>query len=513
MAERPNILLICADQWRADCISALGHPNVRTPNLDALAADGVLFENHFGQTTPCGPSRTSLLTGLYLMNHRSGRNGTPLDSRHTNLALEARKAGYDPALFGYTDTTPDPRGKHPNDPALTAYDEGIMPGFTPALHLPEDMGAWVSDLLAKGYDFEGRSDVFRPRRNFRKPDDRGFRFIPTEFPAEDDETTFITDQFLKWLLVRQDKPWFAHLVFYRPHPPFIAPEPYNSAVHPSDVAMPHRARSPADEGAQHPLLRYAIDRLRAPGELDELNPLDIVAADDLEIRQMRATYFGLVEECDAQLGRIIGHLKETGQYDRTLIVVTSDHGEMLGEHYMWGKEIYFDSSFHLPLIIRDPRPDAVRGLRVAAMTQAIDVMPTILDWIGQQVPRSCDGRSLVPFLKGSTPADWREAVFFEHDFRNVRSQAVETALGIPSDECVYAVIRGRRWKYVHFAALPPLLFDLENDPHETANLAADPAMRDVMLECARRMLDWRLTAQERAMTNMHVGEGGLFVRE
>ena len=77
MTDRPNILLICADQWRADCISALGHPNVRTPNLDALAADGVLFRNHFGQCTPCGPSRASLLTGLYLMNHRSGRNGTP----------------------------------------------------------------------------------------------------------------------------------------------------------------------------------------------------------------------------------------------------------------------------------------------------------------------------------------------------------------------------------------------------------------------------------------------------
>ena len=124
--DKPNILLICADQWRWDCMSGLGHPNVRTPNIDALAKDGVLFKNHFGQCTPCGPSRTSLLTGLYLMNHRSGRNGTPLDARHTNVALEARKAGYDPSLFGYTDTSPDPRGKHPNDPALTAYDEGVL---------------------------------------------------------------------------------------------------------------------------------------------------------------------------------------------------------------------------------------------------------------------------------------------------------------------------------------------------------------------------------------------------
>ncbi len=221
--RRPNVLFICADQWRADCISALGHPNVKTPNLDALAADGMLFRNHFGQCTPCGPSRTSVLTGLYLMNHRSGRNGTPLDARHTNLALEARKAGYEPALFGYTDTSIDPRGKDPSDPALTGYDKGVMPGFVTPLHLPDDMAPWVADLAAKGYDVRnGRDDAFKPKTPFDKPEDRGFRFIPTVFPAAHSETAFLTDAFLKWLSVRSDKPWFAHFVFYRPHPPLIA---------------------------------------------------------------------------------------------------------------------------------------------------------------------------------------------------------------------------------------------------------------------------------------------------
>ena len=124
-----KVLFISADQWRAECLSILGHPVVQTPNIDALARDSVLFREHYAQATPCGPARTSMLTGLYLMNHRSGRNGTPLDARHTNLALEARRAGYDPTLFGYTDTSADPRGRDPNDPALTTY-EGPMPGFT-----------------------------------------------------------------------------------------------------------------------------------------------------------------------------------------------------------------------------------------------------------------------------------------------------------------------------------------------------------------------------------------------
>ena len=104
-----NVLLISADQWRGDCLGSVGHPLVRTPNLDALARDGVLFRNHFTQCTPCGPARTSLLTGLYMMTHRSVRNGTPLDNRHSNVASEARKAGFDPVLFGYTDTARDPR--------------------------------------------------------------------------------------------------------------------------------------------------------------------------------------------------------------------------------------------------------------------------------------------------------------------------------------------------------------------------------------------------------------------
>jgi arylsulfatase A-like enzyme len=515
-AEKPNILLICADQWRSDCIGALGHPNVSTPNIDALARDGVLFRNHFGQCTPCGPSRTSLLTGLYLMNHRSGRNGTPLDARHTNVALEARKAGYDPSLFGYTDTSPDPRGKHPNDPALTAYDEGVLPGFRAPLHLPEDMGAWVAELMSRGYDFpNARDDVFRPKTGFVKPADRGFRYIPTEFPAEESETAYLTDQFLKWLLVRERKPWFAHFVFFRPHPPLIAPAPYNDAVHPDDVEFPHRAATPETEARQHPMLAYELDRLNRVGAYDEHSINNLITADALEIRQTRATYYGLVNEVDHHVGRIIDHLKATGQYDRTLIVLTSDHGEMLGDHYVWGKEIYFDPSFHLPLIIRDPSPgaDRTRGQQVDNLTQAIDVMPTILEWIGLPVPRACDGTSLMPFLRDHAPGDWRDAVYFEHDFRDVRDQRPEQMLGISSDQCCYAAVRDTSYKYVHFPASPPLLFDIAADPHETTNLAEDPAYAGVMLKYARKMLDWRLTSAERTMTNMHLGEGGLYIRE
>ena len=113
-----NVLFITADQWRADCLSALDHPIVQTPNLDALARNGVLFRKHFANAVPCGPSRASLHTGMYLQNHRSGTNGTPLDARHTNWAKETAAAGYDPVLFGYTDTSLDPRQLDDDDPWL-----------------------------------------------------------------------------------------------------------------------------------------------------------------------------------------------------------------------------------------------------------------------------------------------------------------------------------------------------------------------------------------------------------
>ena len=126
-----NILFITADQWRGDCLSLLGH-RVQTPNLDALANEGVLFKKHYANAVPCGPSRACLHTGMYLQNHRSGTNGTPLDARHTNWAKELKKINIEPALFGYTDTSHDPREFGIDHKNLKSY-EGILPGMKPVL--------------------------------------------------------------------------------------------------------------------------------------------------------------------------------------------------------------------------------------------------------------------------------------------------------------------------------------------------------------------------------------------
>jgi arylsulfatase A-like enzyme len=510
-----NVLLLAADQWRAECFSILGHPCVKTPNLDALAREGVLFRNHVTQCSPCGPARASLLTGTYLMNHRMVRNGTPLDARFTNLAKEARKGGWDPILIGYTDTAPDPRGHDPADPELTTY-ERPMPGFTPHLVMGPDFLPWRSFLAAKGYDVpRDPYGVYAPVPGYPGAAERGPTYAPPRYKAEHSDTAFQTDALIDYLRVRGDRPWFVHSAYLRPHWPFVAPEPWNRAVDPDSVPAPVRAPTAAAESAQHPLLAYLIRQHRVrEGRYYVKDYTSGSALADRHHRQLVATYYALMEELDHHVGRIVGFLKAQGLYDGTLIVFTCDHGENLGDHWLCGKEGYFEQAFRIPMIVRDPRAsaDATRGTVVTAFTETIDTMPTILEALGLPVPRQCDGRSLVPFVAGTPPADWRREAHWEFDFRSVRDPKVERALGLAMDECSLAAINDGRRQYVHFPALPPLFFDLESDPHCFHDLARDPARAPEVLEYAQRMLSWRMLAADRTLTGVHLGEKGVFRR-
>lgn len=497
-----NVLFITADQMRGSCLSALGHPNVKTPNLDRLAAEGTLFSRHFTQASPCGPARTSLLTGLYLLNHRSGRNGTPLGAQFNNLAKEARKAGFDPQLFGYTDTSPDPRLLAEGDPALTRY-EGVLPGFSTGCLMTEDFAPWRAWLAAKGYEVPADpAAIFRPVEGSDPP--------RPVYPAEDSEAAFLAQQAMNHIAVQGQAPWFLHLVFYKPHPPFIAPEPYNALAHPDEIEAPRRKASAEEEAALHPYLAYLFEKQDKPGYIGGIEGR-LKEMDEAAARRVRAAYYGGVMEVDAQVGRLVAFLKEKGLYEETLILFTCDHGEMLGDHWLWSKEGFFDQAYHIPCIVRDPRAgaDAGRGRVVESFTEAVDLMPTILEALGREVPDACNGRSLLPFLAGETPEDWRREAHWEYDFREVRSQAAEKALGIASEDCCLNVIRGERYKYVHFAALPPLLFDLQEDPGETRNLAGDPAHAGILLEMAQKLLSWRMRSADQELANLHLGEGGV----
>lgn len=512
--KRPNILLITCDQWRGDCLSAAGHKVVRTPNADALAAEGVLFRKHYGGAAPCSPACACLYTGLYQMNNRVCRNGTPLDARHGNIALWARALGYDPTLFGYTDTAHDPRTLAPGDPQLKSY-EGVLPGFTVRQLLPEHQRPWLSWLKARGVNAgAGSPDIHRPPGEILENDGE-ISNAPPIYSKDETPSAFLAGEFIRWLGEQEhEAPWFAHLSFISPHPPFIVPAPYNTMYDPAVGPAFDRAESWQAEAASHPYLAYELDRQERskfrPGSEGKVRDWS-----DDSFRRIRALYYGMISEVDAQLGHVWQAVKAADAWDDTVIVLTSDHAEMMGDHFMLGKGGFLDGSFHIPLIIRDPRRRKAAGSSVDRFTEAVDLAPTLLELTGleltgDEVLPHLDGRSLAPFLDATEPDDWRDAAHWEFDFRSIADSDAERYFGIGPRQCNLAVIRTPKFKYVNFGGgLPPLLFDLEKDAGELANVADDPAYLPVQLELAERLLAWRAEHLDQSLALAELTDNGV----
>ena len=477
---KPNLILITADQWRGDCLSSVGHSQVKTPNLDAIAAGGMLFKRHYANAVPCGPSRACLHTGMYLHNHRSGTNGTPLDKRFSNWALELRKAGYDPTLFGYTHTAQDPRDMDPDDIRLNT-DEGILPGIRPIIDMATHCPDWRQYLLDRGYSLPELDGATYGAR--ATPGANGVP-TPTQYREEDSDTAFLTSQAMKYIEA-ESEPWAVHLSLRAPHPPWTATAPYHQQYDPASMTNFKRQPSVELEQAVHPWLRAHLDA-----------PRNASHAELSRHQLLQASYYGLMSEVDQHMGLLVQFLKDQGEWENTLFIFTSDHGEQMGDHWMYGKAGFFEQSYHIPLIICGPGVDAGEW---EMFTEHVDMMPTILAALGLTPHRQCDGKNLMPFLRGGAPADWRREVHYEFDFRH--SQA-ESTLGMNMEAACLNVIRDEHYKYVHFADLPPLLFDMVADPEELINIAASKP--DVVAEYAGRLLSWRLQSTDKSLSHLQI---------
>ena len=335
--RRPNVLFITLDQFRGDALSCAGHPVVRTPNLDALASAGVRLARHYSQAAPCSPGRAALYTSTYQMTNRVVANGTPLDDRFDNLARVARRAGYEPALFGYTDQGVDPRlVDDPADPRLSTY-EGVLPGFDAVLDLREDVHEWRHWMAV-----EHGIDTTSARQALCSEDRR-----PTALSI----STFLTERLLDWLREAQEtatatgEPWFAHASYLRPHPPFVAAGDFATMYDPMQCGEPIAAGTDRDPLHE---LALQVPSLAAP-------------ADPAAMGAIRAQYFGMISEVDAQLGRLWAFLRDAGAWNDTVVVVTSDHGEQLGDQGLLHKLGHFESSYHVLGIVRDPRRAQAHG--------------------------------------------------------------------------------------------------------------------------------------------------------
>lgn len=475
----PNVLVVTLDQFRSDCLSAAGHPVVRTPNLDALAASGVRFARHYSQAAPCGPGRASLYTGTYQMNHRVVGNGTPLDHRFDNIALLARRAGYQPALFGYTDQAIDPRiADGPDDPRLSTYC-GVLPGFDPVLHVPDDHGPWVDWLAGLGYD--------------TSPGPTGLLETEDQRSEEHSVGAFVTDHAIEWIGQQAvaGRPWFAHVSHLRPHPPYVAPGEWATAYDPANAGTPI---APADDLPSFHRSVLSQDQPSAPTDPDEL-------------ARMRAQYFGMVGHIDRQTGRLLDAIRDLGARERTLVVVTSDHGEMLGDHGLKEKLGYWEQSYAIPCIVRDPHHSAAHGTVVDRFTENVDLMPTIADAIGEPLPAQCDGYPLTPFLRGEEPPTWRTTTHWEYDWRSILIPTLphEWPWDRRLERQHLTVHRTETHAYVQFGNGSWLCFDLAADPTWRTTVD-DPA---TVLPLAQGMLVWRSRHAERTLTGLVLEDGGV----
>lgn len=471
------MLLVTLDQFRGDALSCAGHPLVRTPHLDELAAQGARLARHYAQAAPCGPGRAALYTGTYQLTNRVVANGTPLDDRFDNVARAARRAGYAPALFGYTDVAVDPRTVvDPDDERLSTY-EGVLPGFDEALGLRGAHEPWLAHLRALGH-------VVADVRDALATEDRR--------PATHSLGAFLTDGFLHWLAARGagDGPWFAHLSYLRPHPPYVAPGEYATMYDPA--ACPPPSPVPAARHRLHDALLRS-PRVAAP-------------TDPAAVARLRAQYFGAVSHVDAEVGRVVAALRAGGAWDDTVVVVTADHGDQLGDQGLVDKCGFYESSYHVVGIVR--LPGAPAGVVVDAFTENVDVFPTLCEAMGEPVPVQCDGYPLQPWLLGREPPRWRDAAHYQWDWRDSFITAADERRW-PWDRRLedrqLTVRRSRDRAFVHVGDGSWRCYDLAGDPTWCTEVT-DPA---VVLAEAVALLDWRSRHAERTLSGTLLVDGGI----
>ena len=491
-----NILFIMADQLRYDYLGCAGHPSIQTPNIDALAARGVRFENAFVQSPVCGPSRMCFYTGRYISTHGATWNNVPLPVSEMTLGDHLGALEREIWLVGKSHVTPNltEMARLGIDPTTDRGQRMAQAGFRV---FERDDGIHADAAVKPDYAY----NRYLEAQGLGGPNPWHYRANATganapksgwylencgeaaRVPAEHSETAYMTTRAMD-CIAAQDGPWCVHLSYIKPHWPYVAPAPYHALYGPGDVQPV--LRDPAELLDPNPV--YAAYHAR-----EESQSFCRDEARDTVI----PVYMGLITQIDDEIGRLMAFLDSRGELEDTLIVFTSDHGDYLGDHWLGDKELFHRQSVQVPLIVVDPRKaaDRTRGRVETAPVEAIDLVPTFIDWLGGTVPEHVvEGHSLLPLLHGQ-PVAWRDAVLSELDY-SFRQQRRD--LGVPPHAARAYNLRDARWNFVYFEGFPPQLFDLENDPDEVRDLGRDPAYAQVRAELERRLFDWLRRRKTRA---------------
>jgi choline-sulfatase len=428
--RRPNILIIMADQLVPSALPFHGHPVTKAPAMSWLAESGVVFDAAYTASPLCSPARASFMTGLLPSHTRVFDNAAEFSSAIPTFAHYLRSAGYRTVLSGKMHFC-GPDQLHGFEERLTTDIYPADYGWTPDWDRPHDRPTWYHDM----------SSVL----------DAGLCVRSNQLDF-DDEVAFAAERSLFGHLRSGDERPFCYVVsFSYPHDPFVISPKWWDLYRDVDIPMPSHSY---DEASLHPHER----RLQA---VCAMNGAEVT---EHHIRAARRAYYGAISYVDDHISRLIGVLRDTGRLDRTVIIVTSDHGEMLGERGAWYKMSFYEGSIRVPLIVR--AAGLFKPGRVTAPVSTMDLLPTLVGLAhAGSLPDTAgpvDGRSLLPHLSGAPDRD-----------EVVAEYLAEGAIA------PIVMIRRGYYKFIYSPADPDQLFDLESDPHERINLAKDPASAEL----------------------------------
>lgn len=470
--ERPNILVLMTDQQRFDALGAAGNGHIHTPALDRLAADGARFASCYVQNPICSPSRASFATGLYVHAHGLWANGVALPDRHAVLSKVLAGVGYDCGMAGKQHLAPCANGDEPRlDDGYRVYKWSHDP-----IHTSPD-NSYHRWLKAKhpgvlAHLLHTRQGASAEAGNVAKA------ATPADtVPVEAHYSRWVAEEAISFIAEERDAPFYFMANFFDPHHPFGAPAPFRDLYDADTLPGPVGGTGELDRKpgvqAEYSLKSYGG---HAPG---------FAEYSDAELREARASYYAMVSMIDAEVGRILDALDGSGQAHNTLVIFTSDHGEMLGDHAIMLKgPMLYEPLVRVPLLVRWPNRIAP-GTVENRIVQNIDLTATILDAAGARDAMEVQGESLIPLARGEA-TDWRDWALCEYrDSGHGATPPVHTTM-----------LRHGSRKLVIWHGDPAThrsrdgeLYDLASDPDELMNLYHDPAARDLREEMKDHLID------------------------
>jgi choline-sulfatase len=447
-ANRPNLLYIHTDQHNPYVTGCYGDPLVQTPNLDRLAANGAVFENVYCPSPICVPSRMSMLTGRHPHQNEVWTNSHVLDSGIPALAHAMGAAGYHPVLIGRMHALgPD---------QLHGYAERFVGD-----HGPNHIGGRGA---ARGV----LNGTAGPERVSLTKSGSG----QSAYQVHDEDVAAAAVDYLNRLGAERANgtgaPFSLSVGFMLPHPPYVARredfERYAGRMTPPTKPLPM-------DQVTHSFLRAWREHT------------GIAEVSDAEVLRSRAAYWGLVQRVDSLVGQILHALEANGLAKDTLIIYTSDHGDMVGEHGLWWKHVFYEESVKVPLILSWPGVIPA-GQRCSRVVSALDVTATLLDALGAPALPNSPGRSFLGLVSDARPTpDWDDVAFSEYCADEYVPPAID------GGRTYQRMIRQGQWKLIYYHGLTPQLFDLDADLGEQVDRSHDPACRAVRAELTARLLD------------------------